>query len=892
MNQKNLAKAYDPQDVEHRWYQFWDEQGFFKADANSTAGHYSIVIPPPNVTGNLHMGHALNNTIQDILIRYHRMKGHNTLWLPGMDHAGIATQNVVERQLAIEGTSREELGREAFVDRVWAWKNQYGGQIIQQLKRLGSSCDWSRERFTMDEGLSRAVREVFVRLYEEGLIYRGQYIINWCPRCRTALADLEVEHEELDSHLYYVHYPFVDGGGWITVATTRPETMLGDTAVAVNPEDPRYREAVGREVYLPVLKRKLPVIADDYVDKTFGTGALKITPAHDPNDFEIGVKYHLPAIKCIGDDGRMNEEAGPYQGQDRFECRRNLLADLKAEGLLEKIEAYRHSVGHCYRCKTVVEPNLSRQWFIRIQPLAEKAIAAVEDGRTRIIPKNWEKTYFDWMYNIRDWCISRQLWWGHRIPAYYCLECNAVTVAFEPPDSCPTCGSTRIEQETDVLDTWFSSALWPFSTLGWPDQTKDLATFYPTSVLVTGFDILFFWVARMMMMGLHFMGEIPFQDVYIHALVRDGEGQKMSKSKGNVIDPLEVIDRFGADAFRFTLAALAAQGRDVRLSDDRIEGYRHFVNKLWNAARFTLMNIADDPSSAPADSDRCPPLDEALLTLADAWILSRIASVAADYETHLNQYHFDRAAGDLYQFVWHEFCDWYLELVKPVFYGDDSEARRQSQKVLAHTLSVILRLLHPIMPFVTEELWQNLPGVHNSVMVSVFPGPSVGRPDQEAERTMTVLQDVITAVRNIRGEMNVSPADRVDVIMMAEDADQREIIRDHSHSIQTLVRAKSLEVTPLQEKPKGAAAAVAGNIEVLVLLKGLIDFDEEIRRLQKELNKVGKEMAVANGKLSNEGFLTKAPAEIVARQKEKLAALEEKRAKLALNLSRVEELRG
>jgi len=888
MTKEQLAKAYDPHQVESRWRQYWEEQGFSQADVNQPGEVFSIVIPPPNVTGNLHIGHALNNTLQDILTRYHRMKGHNTLWLPGTDHAGIATQNVVERQLAQENTSREELGREKFVARVWQWKERYGGQIIEQLKRLGASCDWSRERFTMDEGLSRAVIEVFVRLYEEGLIYRGDYIINWCPRCHTALADLEVEHEELDGRLYYVRYPLVNGDGYLTVATTRPETMLGDTAVAVNPEDKRYKKFIGREVVLPVLKRKIPVIGDSYVDMEFGTGALKITPAHDPNDFEIGLKHNLPAVKCIDENGRMNEEAGPYQGQDRLECRRNIVAELKAEGLLEKIDTYRHAVGHCYRCKTIVEPYLSQQWFVRIKPLAQKAIAAVKEGRTRIIPQVWEKTYFDWMYNIKDWCISRQLWWGHRIPAYYCLDCQALTVARRAPETCPSCGSKQMEQETDVLDTWFSSALWPFSTLGWPEKTKDLARYYPTSVLVTSFDILFFWVARMMMMGLHFMGEVPFQDVYIHALVRDAEGNKMSKSRGNVIDPLEVMERFGTDAFRFTLTALAAQGRDIRLSDDRIEGYRHFVNKLWNAARFTLMNLE---GFQPGQSDR-PALESDELNLADAWILSRTGALIKNVEDDLKNYYFDRAAGDLYQFVWHEFCDWYLELIKPVLYGEDQQERAGTQAVLAQVLSVILRLLHPIMPFVTEEIWQKLPGTSGSIMVAPFPTSESDRFNPQAEQDMELLQGLITAVRNIRGEMNVPPGQKVDIIIMAEDEEQRRLITEHSRYILPLTRGKSLQVLPPGEKPKGAAAAVFERVEVFVLLKGLIDFEEEARRLQKELDKLEKDIIKSNKKLANEDFLKRAPAEVVAKEKERVAALDARREKLGMNLARVEELRG
>ncbi|MBU2549729.1 MAG: valine--tRNA ligase, partial [Proteobacteria bacterium] len=676
--------------------------------------------------------------------------------------------------------------------------------------------------------------------------------------------------------------------GHVTVATTRPETLLGDTAVAVNPEDRRFSQYIGKEVLLPVLGRRIPVIGDPYVDVEFGTGALKITPAHDPNDFEIGLKHDLPAIKCIDDDGRMNEEAGPYQGQDRFECRRNIVADLKKAGLLEKIEDYVHGVGHCYRCKTVVEPNLSRQWFIKIRPLADKALAAVEDGRTRIIPQNWEKTYFEWMNNIRDWCISRQLWWGHRIPAYYCQDCAEVMVAGQAPQTCTQCGGGRIEQETDVLDTWFSSALWPFSTLGWPERTPDLERYYPTSVLVTGFDILFFWVARMMMMGLWFMKEVPFHDVYIHALVRDAEGQKMSKSKGNVIDPLEVMDRFGTDAFRFTLTALAAQGRDVRLSDERIEGYRHFVNKLWNAARFTLMNLED----FQYDGLGRPALNEDLLTLADAWILSRTGDIVRQIENHLDNYYFDRAAGDLYQFVWHEFCDWYLELIKPVLYGDNPAAQRQTRAVLGHVLTVVLRALHPIMPFVTEEIWSKLPGLDGSIMLARFPSDQAdGRSDAGAEAGMSLIQGVVTAVRNIRGEMNVPPANKVEIVMMADDPRERRVIDDHAAYVLALVRGESLEVTPPREKPKGVAAQVFGGVEVLVKLAGQIDFDEEIRRLDKELEKVEKEIVRSNKKLANQDFLAKAPAQIVNKEKERVAGLVARQEKLALNLARVRELK-
>jgi valyl-tRNA synthetase len=707
-----LAKTYEPKEVEEKWYCYWERNDLFKANTESIKSPFSIVIPPPNITGSLHMGHALNNTLQDILCRYRRMKGYSVLWQPGTDHAGIATQNVVEKDLASKGTDRHQIGRERFVKLVWEWREKFGGVIINQLKRLGSSCDWSRERFTMDEGLSRAVREVFVRLYDEGLIYRGDYIINWCPRCHTALADLEVEHEDKDSFLYYIRYPFEDREGYLIVATTRPETVLGDTALAVNPEDERYKDLSGAYVLLPVLNRPIPVIFDNYVDKEFGTGALKITPAHDPNDFEIGNTHQLERIKVIDEDGSMNELAGPYKGMDRFQCRERILQDLESSGLLEKTEPYSHAVGHCYRCKTMIEPLLSKQWFIKVGPLAKEAIAAVKDGKTRIVPSNWEDVYYEWMNNIKDWCISRQIWWGHRIPVWYCQGCGEIIVAKEEPKACPSCKGKDLQQETDVLDTWFSSALWPFSTLGWPDSTDELKTFYPTSVLVTGFDILFFWVARMMMMGIHFLGDVPFRDVYIHALVKDEQGQKMSKSKGNIIDPLEVLDRFGTDAFRFTLSVLAIQGRDIRLSEERIAGYRNFINKIWNAARFSLMNLKDC---------KPPSIDKSSITLADRWIMSRMGEVAEEISGHLDDYRFNDAAGTCYQFVWHEFCDWYLEMAKLELYSKDQKRREVAHSVLQILLSGVVRLLHPFVPFITEEIWYRLPYTEGSIMVAQFP---------------------------------------------------------------------------------------------------------------------------------------------------------------------------
>ncbi|HEN21253.1 MAG TPA: valine--tRNA ligase, partial [Desulfobacteraceae bacterium] len=666
MEQKILDKSYEPDHVERKWYEYWEKNNLFRAEAVSEKRPFCIVIPPPNVTGTLHMGHALNNTLQDILCRYRRMKGDNVLWQPGTDHAGIATQNVVEKDLSARGSDRHAVGRDKFIEIVWEWRRKYGGLIINQLKRLGCSCDWSRERFTMDEGLSDAVKDVFTRLYEEGLIYRGDYIINWCPRCQTALADLEVEHEEADSYLYYIRYPLEGRDGYLLVATTRPETMLGDTAVAVNPDDKRYRDYSGGNVVLPILNKTIPIIFDRYVDVEFGTGALKITPAHDLNDFEIGNTHELERIKVINEKGFMNELAGPYEGMDRFECREKILADLDRAGLLEKVEPYRNAIGHCYRCKTMIEPLLSKQWFVKIRPLAEKASQAVREGKTRIYPSNWEGIYFEWMNNIRDWCISRQIWWGHRIPAWYCGDCGEVIVSKNEPENCSSCSSPNLVQDSDVLDTWFSSALWPFSTLGWPENTDELKTFYPTSALVTGFDILFFWVARMIMMGIHFMGDVPFRDVYIHALVRDAEGKKMSKSKGNVIDPLEVMGQFGTDAFRFTLAALAAQGRDIKLSEERIQGYRHFVNKLWNAARFVLMNL----SSEIDVNNKCGEL-----SLPDRWILTRVGRVSGEVVKAFEDYRFNDAASICYQFVWHEFCDWYLEMAKEALYGTDQEKK-------------------------------------------------------------------------------------------------------------------------------------------------------------------------------------------------------------------------
>ncbi|HDH87802.1 MAG TPA: valine--tRNA ligase [Desulfobacteraceae bacterium] len=876
MEKDVLAKTYNPKEVEGRWYKYWEENDLFKANARSDKSPFSIVIPPPNVTGSLHMGHALNNTLQDILARYKRMKGYNVLWQPGTDHAGIATQNVVEKDLILKKTDRHQIGREQFIELVWEWRKKYGGIIINQLKRLGSSCDWSRERFTMDEGLSRAVREVFVGLYEENLIYQGDYIINWCPRCHTALADIEVEHEDTDSFLYYIRYPFENQKGSLTVATTRPETLLGDTAVAVNPEDERYKNLSGLHVLLPVLNKPIPVILDKYVDKEFGTGALKITPAHDLNDFEIGNAHGLERIKVIDENGRMNELSGPYQGMDRFECREKILDDLKNSGLLEKIEPYRNAIGHCYRCKTMIEPLLSKQWFVRAAPLAEKAIAAVKTGKTRIIPANWERVYFDWMNNIKDWCISRQIWWGHRIPAWYCQECGEVMVAKEEPKICTRCKSNNLHQETDVLDTWFSSALWPFSTLGWPDSTDELKTFYPTSVLVTGFDILFFWVARMMMMGLHFMGDVPFRDVYIHALVKDEQGQKMSKSKGNIIDPLVVLDSFGTDSFRFTLSILAAQGRDIRLSEERLAGYRNFMNKIWNAARFSLMNLKDCKS---------PSIDTDTLTLADTWIMSRIGAVADEISSNIEGYKFNDAANICYQFIWHEFCDWYLEMVKLELYSNDQKRREAAQSAMQILLSGVLRLLHPFVPFITEEIWQRMPHTEGSIMAAQFPRRTDFVYDEKSVKEMDLIKEVITGVRNIRGEMNIPPKKAAKIVIDVKGDKEREILKNNHSYITNLAKVESIDFISDTKKPDSSATYVFSDIQVHVLLKGLINYDDEKKRIYKGIKKIEKEMEISQKKLANRDFLNQAPPDIVENVKQKAQRMSMKLDKLNQNLT-------
>ena len=873
-----IADRYDPTRVEPHWYAVWEERGYFHADADSPKKPYCIVIPPPNVTGSLHLGHALNNTLQDILIRYKRMDGYNALWMPGTDHAGIATQYVVERQLEKEGKTKEDLGREAFIARVWQWKEESGGTIIRQLKRLGASCDWVRERFTMDAGLSAAVREVFVRLWEEGLIYQGDYIVNWCPRCQTVLSDLEVEREEQDAEFVYIKY------GPLTLGTVRPETKLGDTAVAVHPKDKRYKKYVGKTLEVPSVEGTitLKVVADEAVDPKFGTGVIKVTPGHDPTDFEIGKRHNLPIRSVIGFDGKMTELAGKYAGLDRFETRKRIVEDMKELGLIDRIEPYRHSVGVCYRCRTVVEPLVSKQWYVRTKPLAEPAIKAVRSGKIKIVPRAWNKTYFHWMENIRDWAISRQLWWGHRIPVWYCDKDGSMHVSRTDLAACPQCGG-GLRQDTDVLDTWFSSGLWPFSTLGWPQETPELKVFYPTSVLSTGFDILFFWVARMAMLGIKFMGDVPFRHVYIHALIRDAEGQKMSKSKGNVVDPLHVMDKYGTDAFRFTLAALAAQGRDIRLAEERIEGYRNFANKIWNAARLVLTNLE---GYDPALARRGTP------SVADRWIKSRLTEATAQVRKAIDSYRFNDAASAVYQFLWHEYCDWYLEIAKRSLYQPESPAARAvTQRTLVETLEATLRLLHPFMPFISEELWQRLPHQGESIpaparSIMIAPFPKAGRKgrDPEAERLMAPVLDFVSAIRTIRSESRISPAVELAVSVKPADPEVAGALAAGAAVIGSLARA-AITVAADGARPANSAMAATPSGDVFVRLEGVVDFEAERARLRKEVERARKEIAFLEGKLGRADFVERAPALVVERERARLTEQRETEQKLAASLA-------
>ena len=883
---KEIPKTYDPKQVEDRLYDYWEKRGYFHSEPDPAKKPYTIVIPPPNVTDVLHMGHAYNNTFQDILIRYHRMAGYNTLWIPGTDHAGIATQNVVERRLAKEeGLTRHDLGREKFVERVWLWREKYGNIIINQLKKLGSSCDWQRTRFTMDEGLSRAVVEAFVRLYEKGLIYRGKYIINWCPRCQTALSDEEVVHTEEEGSLWYIRYPLKDGDGSITVATTRPESMLGDTGVAVHPSDERYKKFVGKTLILPLLNREIPVVADEIVDPDFGTGAVKVTPAHDPNDFEIARRHNLPPVVVIDEDGKMNENAGPYAGLDRYECRKKIVQDLKAQGLLEKVEKHVHAVGHCQRCDTVIEPYLSEQWFVKIKPLAEPALRVVQEGKIRFIPERWTKVYENWMVNIRDWCISRQLWWGHRIPVYYCRDCGHLMVDRQKPEKCTKCGSSNIEQDSDVLDTWFSSWLWPFSTMGWPDETPDLAYYYPTDTLVTGPDIIFFWVARMIMAGLEFMSEIPFRFVYIHGIIRDELGRKMSKSLGNGIDPLEMIERYSADAVRFSLMALTSEGQDINLSESKFEMGRNFSNKIWNAFRFVAMNL--DGEAATPDFNPAELSGSGDLELADRWILSRLNGTVQRVTQSLEAFRFNEYVEAVYSFFWHDFCDWYLELIKPRLYGTgDERAKRRALDIALHVLKVSMQLLHPVMPFITEEIWQHLRGEGDaeSIMISPWPVAADRLIDPEADGSMAYVQDVIRAVRTIRGEMNVPHGKKADLFIHEEDAGRAALLRENSAYFENLAAVRKLVVGPEVQKPPQSASAVVDGTEIYLPLEGLIDIAVEKARLEKEISRLEAQLEKLNLKLTNRNFLERAPKEVVEKERAKKAQFEENLEKLRRNL--------
>ena len=886
-DKKELNKSYDFSGVEDKWLKTWEEQHCFEATMNDGKPAFSIVIPPPNVTGVLHVGHALNNTLQDILTRYHRMCGDNTLWVPGTDHAGIATQNVVERQLAEEGQSRHDLGRDKFIERVWEWRTDKGGTIINQLRKLGCSCDWSRERFTMDEGLSEAVREVFVRLYKEGLIYKGDYIVNWCPRCLTALADDEVDHEDARGKLYHLRYPFADGSGHVVVATTRPVTMLGDTGVAVHPDDERYAHLKGVGIELPLTGRTIPVVFDPHVQKDFGTGALKVTPSHDRDDYEIGRRHNLEMCKVMDDHGVMNEKAGVYQGLDRYECRTRIVEDLEAQGFLDRIEDYDIALGQCYRCKTVVEPTTSLQWFVKVKPLADASVEAVRSERIKIYPKTWYNTFYSWMDNIRDWCISRQIWWGHRIPAWTCITCGELIVETTDPEFCPACTSTELIQETDVLDTWFSSALWPFSTMGWPENTRELQTFYPTSILITSFDILFFWVARMMMMGIHFMDEVPFHDVYLHALVRDKHGKKMSKSTGNVIDPLEIMGNYGTDAVRFTLTAFAAQGREIKLDEDRIEGYRFFINKIWNAARFAQMHVGDCSAEIRKAVDK-----PAELPLVHQWILSRMAKTIDEVRQGLDEYHFNTVASANYQFIWHEFCDWYLEWIKADLYSDDEVVKEQARGVLLVILETILKLIHPVIPFVTEEIWSVLPGDRKVLMLEPYPERQPGWSNDSAEQQMELLMGIITGIRNIRAEADVHPSKKIDAYVANVDAAAAELIDSFSPAIRDLTRLNGLTIADSRDKPDDAATYIYNDIEIFVPLTGLVDVDSELAKLGRDRAKVEKSLNQVNGKLGNDKFLANAPDQVVAKEKAKQEELEARLNRLAEAEQRLHKIRG
>lgn len=874
-----MQKVYNPKEVEDRLYKMWLDKKYFHAKIDYSKKPFTIVIPPPNITGQLHMGHALNNTIQDILIRFKRMQGYCTLWLPGTDHASIATEAKIVEKMKEEGLTKEMIGREKFLERAWEWKRVYGGRIIEQLKKLGASCDWDRERFTMDEGLSNAVKEVFVRLYEKGLIYKGERMINWCPTCHTTISDAEVEYEEKKGKLYYIKYPAKDNSYHVVVATTRPETMLGDTAVAVNPNDQRYKHLIGKTVVLPLVNREIPIIADDYVDMEFGTGVVKITPAHDPNDFEIGQRHNLPMVQVIDTKGYMNENAGKYAGQERYEARKNIVKDLKELGLLVKEEDYTHNVGHCYRCSTVIEPLVSKQWFVKMKPLAEPAIRVVKEGKIKFIPERFEKIYFNWMENIKDWCISRQLWWGHRIPAYYCRDCENMMVSREEVKVCSKCGSFNVYQDEDTLDTWFSSALWPFSTLGWPEETEDLKYFYPTDVLVTAYDIIFFWVARMIFSGLEHMGKEPFKYVLIHGIVRDAQGRKMSKSLGNGIDPLEVIEKYGADALRFTLITGISPGNDTRFHMEKVEANRNFANKIWNAARFVLMNLDIDTSFKP---------DESKFTFTERWILSRLDTLIREVTENLEKFEIGIAAQKLYDFIWDEFCDWYIEMSKPTLYNKEASNNKEVQYVLLTVLTDILKLLHPFMPFVTEEIYLNLPHVEESLVIATWPKPR-GYQFTEDIQMVEKLIELIRSLRNLRLERNIKPDIKPKVYIKTDDLSMANQLSLWEIYVKRLANFDQVIIS--NEVPEDSVALVLSWGVAYVKLKEIVDVQAELKRLLDEKERLLKEVVRSEKLLSNQNFLQKAPEKVVNEEKEKYERYKQMLLSVVQQIERLESLR-
>ena len=857
-----MAKTFAPQEIEKRIYDNWQEKGYFKGVVDKNKKPFTIVMPPPNITGQLHMGHAMDNTMQDIIIRFKRMQGYAALWLPGTDHASIATEAKVVDAMAKEGLTKDDVGREGFLERTWEWRRLYGGRIVEQLKRLGSSCDWDRERFTMDEGLSAAVLEVFVRLYNKGLIYKGERITNWCPKCNTSISDIEVEYEEQDGFFWYINYPLADGSGSLTIATTRPETLLGDAAVAVNPADEKYKDLIGKMLILPLVNKEIPIIADDYVELGFGTGAVKITPAHDPNDFEVGKRHGLPVIRIMDDRGYINENGGKYAGMERYEARKAIVADLEKEGYLVKTEPYKHNVGTCQRCHTTVEPFVSTQWYVKMKPLAEPAIEAVRSGKTKFVPDRFSKIYYNWMENIQDWCISRQLWWGHRIPAYYCQDCGHMEVSKDAVTVCPKCGSRRMEQDPDTLDTWFSSALWPFSTLGWPDKTEDLDFFYPTNVLVTGYDIIFFWVARMIFSGIEQTGETPFDHVLIHGLVRDAQGRKMSKSLGNGIDPLKVIEEYGTDALRFALITGNSPGNDQRFLPEKCEYARNFANKVWNATRFVLMNFDESPDFTK--------VDKANFTIADKWILSGVNRLVKEVTDNLNKYELGVALSKVCDFIWDCYCDWYIELVKPRLFDENSNSRLEAQYVLNEVMVKCLKLLHPFMPFLTEELYQNLYKDCESIMISEWPTLDETLTYDAEEAEMSLIIEAIRSVRSIRTDMNV-PVSRKAQILVVTDPARIHVFEEAAPYFMRLASASGVSVqTDNAGIPEDAAAAAVNGAKLFIPLDELIDFEKEIARLEKEKANLEKELARVSGKLSNQGFLAKAPASVIEEEKAKL----------------------